>query len=110
MELRNLRLSSRRNLNYWDSVSTLAGEVSHPKKTFPRALLIAVGLVVFMYLGPLMVGLGVTVQTDEWELGYFTKVATMVSHTSLGCLNTLCPDYIWQTPMVPALTHPEPSL
>lgn len=77
----------RRNLNYWDSVSTLAGEVSHPRKTFPRALFIAVGLVVLMYLGPLMVGLGVTVQTDQWELGYFTKVATMVRCASpCGCL------------------------
>ncbi len=27
-----------RNLNYWDSVSTLAGEVQDPHKTFPRAL------------------------------------------------------------------------
>ena len=27
-----------RNLNYWDSVSTLAGEVQDPSRTFPRAL------------------------------------------------------------------------
>ena len=26
------------NLNYWDSVSTLAGEVANPSRTFPRAL------------------------------------------------------------------------
>lgn len=59
-------------------MSTLAGEVAHPRKTFPRALLIAVGLVVVMYLGPLMVGLGVTVKIADWELGYFTTVAQMV--------------------------------
>ena len=67
-----------RNLNYWDSVSTLAGEVSQPRKTFPRALFIGVGLVVFMYLGPLLVGLGVTTDADNWELGYFTEVAKLV--------------------------------
>ena len=67
-----------RNLNYWDSVSTLAGEVAHPRKTFPRALFIGVALVVFMYLGPLLVGLGVTTDANNWELGYFTEVAKLV--------------------------------
>ncbi len=67
-----------RNLNYWDSVSTLAGEVAHPRKTFPRALFIGVALVVFMYLGPLLVGLGVTTDASNWELGYFTEVAKLV--------------------------------
>lgn len=38
-------LPAVRNLNYWDSVSTLAGEVAHPRRTFPRALFIAVALV-----------------------------------------------------------------
>ena len=84
-----IRSLQHRNLNYWDSVSTLAWEVSHPRKTFPRALLIAVGLVVVMYLGPLMIGLGVTVQADEWELGYFTKVASLVR-----CLS-LCASALW---------------
>lgn len=72
------------NLNYWDSVSTLAGEVSHPRKTFPRALCIAVALVVVMYIGPLMVGLGVTIDSADWELGYFTKVAQIVGGEWLG--------------------------
>jgi amino acid transporter len=72
------------NLNYWDSVSTLAGEVAHPRRTFPRALFIAVALVVVMYVGPLLVGLGVTVQSSDWELGYFTRVAQIVGGTWLG--------------------------
>jgi amino acid transporter len=33
------------NLNSWDSVSTLAGEVRNPSKLFPRALFVAVILV-----------------------------------------------------------------
>ena len=32
-----------------------------------------------MYVGPLLVGLGVTVQSSDWELGYFTRVAQIVS-------------------------------
>mmetsp|Transcript_4868 Transcript_4868/g.13997 ORF Transcript_4868/g.13997 Transcript_4868/m.13997 type:complete len:580 (+) Transcript_4868:264-2003(+) len=72
------------NLNYWDSVSTLAGEVAHPRRTFPRALCIAVMLVVVMYVGPLLVGLGVTTQASDWELGYFTRVAQIVGGGWLG--------------------------
>ena len=37
-----------------------------------------------MYVGPLLVGLGVTVQSSDWELGYFTRVAQIVSRTAAG--------------------------
>uniref|UniRef100_A0A8R7VDA3 Uncharacterized protein n=1 Tax=Triticum urartu TaxID=4572 RepID=A0A8R7VDA3_TRIUA len=33
------------NLNYWDSASTMAGEVERPERTFPRALALAGGRV-----------------------------------------------------------------
>lgn len=67
-----------RNLNYWDTVSTLAGEVENPAKTFPRALGIAVVLVVLAYLLPLLVGIGVASESSDWTLGYFAGVATQV--------------------------------
>ena len=40
--------------------------------------------VVVMYVGPLLVGLGVTVQSSDWELGYFTRVAQIVSSGAAG--------------------------
>jgi amino acid transporter len=68
-----------RNLNYWDSVSTLAGEVAHPAKVFPKALFSAVFLVVAMYLLPLLACLGVQPNAgEEWRLGYFATVADQV--------------------------------
>lgn len=67
-----------RNLNYWDSVSTLAGEVANPGKTFPRALLMAVVLVIFMYVAPLMACLGVMPEAVDWKLGFFATVARRV--------------------------------
>lgn len=67
------------NLNYWDSVSTLAGEVRNPKKTLPKALLYAVILVVIAYLYPLLAGTGaVPLDRDSWEDGYFSEVATLI--------------------------------
>jgi amino acid transporter len=68
------------NLNYWDTVSTLAGEVRDASRTFPRALFSALGLVVAAYLLPLLVGLGVAPGHggDDWTLGYFAAVARRV--------------------------------
>ncbi|XP_042417086.1 probable polyamine transporter At1g31830 [Zingiber officinale] len=67
------------NLNYWDSISTLAGEVSNPAKTLPRSLFYAVILVVSAYLFPLFVGTGaLPVDRDEWADGYFSDVALAV--------------------------------
>ena len=75
-----------RNLNYWDSVSTLAGEVPNPAKTFPRALFGAVILVTTTYALPLIVGLGVTTDIADWKLGYFASLAKQVLFTT-ACIN-----------------------
>ena len=67
-----------RNLNYWDSVSTLAGEVPKPHRTVPRALVGAVVLVVVTYVVPLLAGIGVTTAVADWKLGYFAHIAQQV--------------------------------
>ncbi|XP_057734788.1 probable polyamine transporter At1g31830 [Arachis stenosperma] len=67
------------NLNYWDSISTLAGEVDDPEKTLPRALFYAVLLVVFGCLFPLLIGTGaVPVNPELWSDGYFSEVARLI--------------------------------
>ena len=47
-------------------------------KTFPRALLLAVVLVIAMYLLPLMACLGVMPEAADWKLGFFATVARRV--------------------------------
>jgi amino acid transporter len=59
-------------------VSTLAGEVANPGKTFPRALVVAVILVIFMYVAPLMASLGVMPEAVDWKMGFFATVAQRV--------------------------------
>ncbi|PSC67221.1 putative polyamine transporter isoform A [Micractinium conductrix] len=71
-------------LNYWDSVSTLAGEVQNPTKTFPRALFGAVILVVCSYLLPLLVGLGVTSDPSAWQSGYLAVIGEKVGGSWLA--------------------------
>ncbi|XP_061362454.1 probable polyamine transporter At1g31830 [Gastrolobium bilobum] len=63
------------NLNYWDSISTLSGEVENPKKTLPKALFFALILVVLSYFFPLLIGTGVVpVNRELWTDGYFSDI------------------------------------
>lgn len=67
------------NLNYWDSISTLAGEVRNPKKTLPKALFYAVILVVLVYIYPLLAGTGsIPLDRELWADGYFSDIAKML--------------------------------
>lgn len=72
------------NLNYWDSISTLAGEVENPKKTLPKALFYALILVVFAYFFPLLAGTGaIPLNQDLWADGYFSDIAKIIGGTWL---------------------------
>ncbi|KAK8558356.1 hypothetical protein V6N13_038829 [Hibiscus sabdariffa] len=67
------------NLNYWDSISTLAGEVDNPKKTLPKALFYALILVVLGYFFQLLVGTGaVPLDRELWTDGYFSDIAKII--------------------------------
>lgn len=67
------------NLNYWDSVSTLAGEVENPKKTFPKALFWGMLLVVMGYFIPLLTTIGsVELDRSQWDDGYFADIAKIL--------------------------------
>ncbi|KAL6878289.1 hypothetical protein ACP4OV_012459 [Aristida adscensionis] len=67
------------NLNYWDSASTMAGEVDRPERTFPRALAVAVVIIAASYLLPLMAVTGATTAPpEEWVNGYLVDAAGIV--------------------------------
>lgn len=67
------------NLNYWDSISTLGGEVKDPRRTLPKALFYAVILVVSGYFFPLLIGTGaVKLDTEQWTDGYFSDIAKII--------------------------------
>lgn len=67
------------NLNYWDSISTLTGEVENPNKTLPKALFYALILVVSAYFFPLLIGTGaVPLDREMWSDGYFSEIAKLL--------------------------------
>ncbi|EEF35317.1 amino acid transporter, putative [Ricinus communis] len=68
------------NLNFWDNVSTLAGEVDRPQKTFPVALFAAVIFTCVSYLVPLFAVIGaVSVDQSEWESGFHATAAELIA-------------------------------
>lgn len=68
------------NLNFWDSASTLAGEVENPQKTYPKALFSAGIFACLAYLIPLMAATGaIPLDQEDWVNGYFADVGEMVA-------------------------------
>ncbi|KAL3519096.1 hypothetical protein ACH5RR_021685 [Cinchona calisaya] len=68
------------NLNFWDNVSTMAGEVDNPQKTFPLALLCAVIFTCLGYIIPLVAVTGaISVDQSLWDTGFMADAAQMIS-------------------------------
>ncbi len=72
----------------WDNVSTFAGEVKNPARTFPLALMISVFLVTGLYLLPMLATLGATNSWQTWDSDNFTisQVASQLVAPWLGAL------------------------
>lgn len=68
------------NLNFWDNVSTLAGEVEKPQKTFPKALFVSVIFTCLAYLFPLFAVIGsVPLDQRKWESGFHAEAAEIIA-------------------------------
>ncbi|XP_031401461.1 probable polyamine transporter At3g13620 [Punica granatum] len=68
------------NLNFWDNVSTLAGEVDRPQRTFPVGLFFAVIFTCVAYLIPLFAVTGsVSVGQSQWDTGFHAEAAEMIA-------------------------------
>ena len=66
------------NLNNWDSVSTIAGEVTNARRVIPKAMICALVVTTLAYVLPLVIGTGVMDDPSDltvWEPGYFQTVA-----------------------------------
>eukprot|EP00929_Paragymnodinium_shiwhaense_P061419 TRINITY_DN30679_c0_g1_i2.p1 TRINITY_DN30679_c0_g1~~TRINITY_DN30679_c0_g1_i2.p1 ORF type:complete len:493 (-),score=39.49 TRINITY_DN30679_c0_g1_i2:33-1511(-) len=63
------------NLSYWDTASTIAGQVANPSKNFPRALFCALGLVVGTYALPMAVCVAALPPGMEWHNGFYSEAA-----------------------------------
>lgn len=72
------------NFMGWDNAATFAREVEAPQRTYPRAVLFAVTLVVACYLVP-VIGVGLAhVDTTGWEEGAWATLARDLGGPWLG--------------------------
>lgn len=55
------------NFSSWDAVSTYAGEVDRPQRNYPRAIAIALIVMVLSYLLPVLAGITVTTKPQDWS-------------------------------------------
>jgi amino acid transporter len=62
----------------WDNASTIATEVERPQRTYPRAMLAAVGIVSLTYIVPVAAMWMTGLAPSAWETGSWAEVAGML--------------------------------
>jgi len=82
----------------WDNASTVQGEVRDATRSYPRALAIALPLVTFGYLIPLLATLGAT-DWRTWSDGAWPEIA----RAATGSLGPLLADWVALAGMLSAL-------
>jgi amino acid transporter len=68
----------------WDNVSTVAGEVDRPQRNYPRAMVIAVSLVVLTYLLPVAAVMRTDVDRALWDTGGWVDIARTLGGPTLA--------------------------
>lgn len=68
----------------WDQLSTVAEEVDNPAKAYPRAILVAMPIIVAIYLLPTWVGMHFFPDTERWVDGSWPEIAQAVGGPWLG--------------------------
>ena len=73
------------NYSAWDSVSTYAGEVENPRRSYPLAITAALTIAVLSYLIPVVAGFSVTTDPAVWssDAGW-PVIARMIGGRWLG--------------------------
>ena len=72
------------NFSGWENASVVAGEIRDPRRTYLRALAIALPMVVLGYLLPLAVALSGTHGGANWEIGWYSEIGRQIGGPALG--------------------------
>jgi amino acid transporter len=62
----------------WDNASTIATEVDHPQRTYPRAIVVAVAVVALTYVLPFAAMWITGLPASAWETGAWADVAQLM--------------------------------
>ncbi len=67
----------------WDNASTIATEVERPQRTYPRGMLMAVGIVALSYVLPVAAMWPTGLSASAWETGFWADIASMLGGPGL---------------------------
>ena len=70
----------------WDNGTTAMGEVDEPAKTYPKALLITIPIVVLFYFFPILASVSLDQDWHNWHFGQFSTIAFSMGRPLLGVL------------------------
>jgi amino acid transporter len=68
----------------WDNISTIAGEVERPHRSYPRALLLAMGLIVVSYFVPVLAIQRAGIDPGNWTTGAWVDAGVAIGGRWLG--------------------------
>jgi amino acid transporter len=68
----------------WDNLSTIAGEVEKPQRTYSRAILASVVLVTVSYLVPIAAVAHAGIDPNRWMTGGWVDIAEQIGGTTLA--------------------------
>ena len=72
------------NYTGWDNLSTVAGEVDDPQRSFPRSLAISIPLVTLVYLLPVLAAIKTAPLKSDWSEGSWAGIAAKASTPWIG--------------------------
>ena len=73
----------------YEQVSSVAGDVENPQRTYPRALAVVIPLSIATYFLPMLAGLAALGNWAQWNDGFFPTAAQLIGGPWLGHLMTI---------------------
>jgi amino acid transporter len=68
----------------WDNASTIAGEVENPQRNYPGVMLLALGVICFWYIVPVLAVWHAGVPVLDWTTGSWVTIAGTLGGKALG--------------------------
>jgi len=72
----------------WDNASTIAGDVKNARRTYSRAMLVSVVVVVLTYIVPILAVAHAGIPLSAWETGSWVNIAGLLGGQRLALLMT----------------------
>ena len=70
----------------WDNAATVANEVENPQRTYPRVMLLAMGIIFLSYIVPVLAVWSTHLPQEAWDNGSWATIAARIVGPWLGVM------------------------